>query len=53
METIWKNTQGLWELESNIKEISFDVMHWMEIAEDRDRWKSLVNPSFNLQVNKP
>jgi len=25
-------------------------MHWIDLAEDRDRWRALVNVVMNLQV---
>jgi hypothetical protein len=34
----------------DLREIGCDVMDWIELAEDRDQWKALVNPVMNLRV---
>jgi hypothetical protein len=40
--------------EDNIKmdlwEIGFGVMDWIDLAQDRDRWRALVNTVMNLRV---
>ena len=40
--------------EDNIKmelqEERCGVMHWIELAQDRDRWRALVNEGMNLRV---
>jgi hypothetical protein len=40
--------------EGNIKvgfqETGYGVMSWIELAHDRDRWRSLVNVAMNLRV---
>jgi len=40
--------------EENIKmgiyEVGCGGMGWIELAEDRDRWRALVNAVMNLQV---
>jgi len=28
------------------------VVDWIELAQDRDRWQSLVKPVMNLQIPK-
>jgi hypothetical protein len=34
----------------NLKEVACEGMAWIELAQDRDRWRSLVNAAMNLWV---
>jgi hypothetical protein len=34
----------------NLREIGWDVMDWIDLAQDRDRWRALVNTVMNLRV---
>jgi len=40
--------------EDNIKmdhrEVGWEAMDWIDLAEDRDRWQALVNAVINLRV---
>jgi hypothetical protein len=33
-----------------LREIGWDGMDWIDLTEDRDQWRALVNMAMNLQV---
>jgi hypothetical protein len=33
-----------------LREIEWDGMEWIELAQDRDQWRALVNTVMNLRV---
>jgi hypothetical protein len=33
-----------------LREIGWDSMDWIDLAQDRDQWKALVNMVMNLRV---
>jgi hypothetical protein len=35
---------------TDLKEIGWDGMDWIDLAQDRDQWKALVNTVMNLRV---
>ena len=45
---------GVRRWEDNIKmgfqEVGCESMNWIDLAQDRDRWRSLVNAVMNLRV---
>ena len=42
-----------WEdnITMDLKEISINKRNWVDLAQDRDYWRDLVNVAFNLQVS--
>jgi hypothetical protein len=37
-------------IEMVLREIERDGMDWIDLAEDRDQWRALVNAVINLRV---
>jgi hypothetical protein len=38
------------DIKMDIREIGWDGMDWIELAQDRDQWRDLVNTVMNLRV---
>jgi hypothetical protein len=34
----------------NLREIGWDSMDWIDVAQDRDQWRALLNTVLNLRV---
>jgi hypothetical protein len=34
----------------DLREIELDDMNWIDLAQDRDQWRALVNTVMNLRV---
>jgi hypothetical protein len=37
-------------IKMNLREIGWDGVDWIELAQDRDQWRTLVNTAMNLRV---
>jgi hypothetical protein len=37
-------------IKMDLREIEWDGMDWIDLAQDRDRWRALVNTEMNLRV---
>jgi hypothetical protein len=34
----------------DIREVGWEDMNWIDLAQDRDRWRAFVNAVMNLRV---
>jgi hypothetical protein len=39
-----------WEDNIDLKQIGSNTRNWVDLAQDRDYWKALVNAALNLRV---
>jgi hypothetical protein len=40
------------DMKMDLGEIGWDGIDWIDMAQDRDQWRALVNTVMNLQVPK-
>ena len=47
-----KRPRRRWEdnIKMDLQELGCGGMHWIDLAEDRDRWRALVNSVMKLRV---
>jgi hypothetical protein len=38
------------DIKMDLREIGWDGMNWIDVAQDRDQWRALVNTVMNLRV---
>jgi hypothetical protein len=39
-------------IKTDLREIGWDGMDWIDLAQDRDRWRALLNTVMNLGFHK-
>jgi hypothetical protein len=41
-----------WEdnIKMDVQRVGWEIMDWIDLAQDRDRWRALVNAIMNLRV---
>jgi hypothetical protein len=37
-------------IKMDLREIGWDAMDWIDLAQDRDQWRAFVNAAMNLRV---
>jgi hypothetical protein len=41
---------GGWTIKMDLRELGWNCMDWVDVAQDRDQWRALVNTVLNLRV---
>jgi hypothetical protein len=42
--------RGMDNIKMDLREVGWDGMDWIDVAQDRDQWRALVNTVMNLRV---
>jgi alpha-glucosidase (family GH31 glycosyl hydrolase) len=42
--------QGIDGIRMDLREIDWGSVHWIQLAQNRDRWRAVVNTVMNLRV---
>jgi hypothetical protein len=50
--TLRKPRRRYWTVKIDLREIGWDDMDWIDLAQVRDQWRALVNTIINLRVQK-
>jgi hypothetical protein len=37
-------------IEIDLRDIGWDAMNWIDLAQDRDKWRSLLHAVMNIRV---
>jgi hypothetical protein len=40
-----------WDIKMNLQQVRWRSMDWINLTQDRDRWRALVNAVMNLRVH--
>jgi hypothetical protein len=47
----WQRVDQIrYNIKMNLRDIGWDGMDWIDLPQDRDQWKALVNTVMNLRV---
>ena len=50
-ETTWKTGgDGRPILKRDVKQVRWGGMDWIDLAQDRDRWRAVVDAAMNLRI---
>jgi hypothetical protein len=52
-ETLLVRSRRRWvdNIKMDLRDVGWDVAEWIDVAQDRDQWRALVNTVMNLRVS--